>query len=77
MKKWVSICIALTFAFTLVSCGSGGNQQQESNQQTKAFSTSIDIIIEEGTKKYDPMELTVTGDHGSITVNNKLDAEHG
>lgn len=70
MRTVTYALIVSLFSLALVGCGS-------STQQTQAFDASFDVVIEDGTKKYDPMEQTVTGDHGTISVTNQLDADHG
>jgi plastocyanin len=73
MKRISVLALVLTISLAVVGCGGGDT----SPQQTQAFSAQFDVVIEDETKKYDPMELTVTGDHGTIEVTNNLDAEHG
>lgn len=76
LKRVTSYFLLIALSLFLVNCGSGGGAGGEQTQ-TQAFETEFEIIMEEGTKKYFPMEATVTGDHGTITVKNTLDAEHG
>lgn len=71
--KRIAIALFAIFAVVAVT-GCGGNDQAV---ETEPFAAHFDIVMEDETKQYDPMEMTVSGNNGTIEVSNQLDAEHG
>lgn len=74
MKRLSILVVVLVASLALLGCGNGSTDQQT---QSEPFNAVFDVVIEDETKQYDPMELTVTGNNGTIEVTNNLDAEHG
>lgn len=78
MKRFGLVAVMLIATLAIVGCGNSGSSPADQQvQQSDPFNAVFDVVIEDETKQYDPMELTVTGNNGTIEVTNNLDAEHG
>lgn len=76
MRNAISLTLATFLVVFMIGCGNSGTETKSSHSG-KAFDASFDVVLENETKKYDPMNLEVEGDHGTISVTNTLDAVHG
>lgn len=76
MKIW-HLSLTVFLAIALVGCG-GADQGTESDQaEAVSFETSYVVEIQDGSKVFTPETRTVTGNTGTISVENTLDAPHG
>jgi plastocyanin len=75
--KYLKLSFVLVVAVMLVGCGGGEQSAQQSDMNKVPFETSYTVEMRDGSKVFSPESRSVTGNTGSITIENTLDAPHG
>lgn len=77
----LKVALVAFVAVALVACGNGGDQTADSGEEMTdvvPFEASFTVELnEDDAKIFAPAEKSVTGNGGTITVRNTLDAPHG
>lgn len=78
--KVLKVAFVAFVAVALVACGNGADQSADSGEdmtEVVPFEATFTVELDGDAKVFAPTERSVTGNAGTITIENTLDAPHG